>query len=477
MTKESMFEELVYVNVPSRTVLTSVLQDGLLKKSAFSSNAFIYHFDDIRDAIDLILKSLRHDKLENKHFSVSDALIEGISSSMPASSIPLVFNLNQTAFNGNHLKMNEIFDSEEVRFACSQTSEVVLNSLSVSSSSSKNNIQLSSATILITLNFLGEPDDDTFASIVVPFERADVLMDKIKSLLIQFGGPILASSELKRNLETGTIFKFFVEFYRVSDGKRFLEISEQVGGGPIVSDQNVQISFEGVQLCDIDRESLFFTSKEAAGMTTEHVSNIDLKGEGNIYILYNLNITLTNTYKLLEIKFQTFNSYKYSTNTAAAPSNLQSNSSSSGEGNFEIDLWKIENDLEKRTTCMIRNIPNKYTQQMVLDLVNESHRGCFDFLYLRMDFRNRCNVGYAFINFTKPAHILTFATRVNGKRWARFNSDKICHLTFARIQGTCALIDKFRNSKVMFEAPAYRPKLFETQGPQTGQELPFPTCL
>lgn len=111
---------------------------------------------------------------------------------------------------------------------------------------------------------------------------------------------------------------------------------------------------------------------------------------------------------------------------------------------------------------------------MVIDMVNETHRGCYDFLYLRMDFRNRCNVGYAFINFIDPRHILTFARRVCGRRWARFNSDKVCHLTFARIQGLSALIDKFRHSKVMFEHPAYRPKLFYSSGPRSGEEAPFP---
>lgn len=167
-----------------------------------------------------------------------------------------------------------------------------------------------------------------------------------------------------------------------------------------------------------------------------------------------------------------------SSTTSSFNSSLTTSSTSFGEGsllNFEIDLWKIENRTDKRTTCMIRNIPNKYTQQMIFDLVNESHGGCFDFLYLRMDFRNRCNVGYAFINFTHSDHIISFAKRFNGKRWARFNSDKVCHLTFARIQGTEALIEKFRTSKVMFEAPAYRPKLFHTKGPLIGQEAPFPT--
>lgn len=299
MTKESLLDALVYADVPSRTVLTSVLQDGLLKKSIFASNAFIYHFDDIRDAIDLVLKSIRHEGSEDKHFTVSDGLLDGISSGMRATSSPLVFHLNNSIFD-YCLKMNEIFNSDEVRFACSQTSEDLLNSLGAGL---KNMVNLSSASILISLNFLDRADssdDDTFNNIsnAVPFERVDALMEKIKSLLIQFGGPILACSDLKRNLETGTIFKFFIEFYRTSDCKRFLETSEQVGGGPIVSDENVQISFEGVQLCDVDRESLFFESREnyndnsisTSGLqsapSVDHSSgctNDDYKSEGKLF--------------------------------------------------------------------------------------------------------------------------------------------------------------------------------------------------
>lgn len=258
MTQESLIDALVYADIPSRTVLTSVLQDGLLKKSIFASNAFIYHFDDIRDAIDLVLKGLREgpgscgDKHNSSLSLAATTAATGISSAahIKTPPPPLVFHLNHQI---NCLKMNELFDSEEVRFACSRGSEDLLNSRN---ESKKPHVSLPSATVLVSLNFLDHPVKD-FGS--VPFERVDSLMQKIKSLLIEFGGPVLAFSEIKRNSQTGTTFKFFAEFYSVSDCKKFLGTSERIEG-PIVSDQNVQVIFEGVHLYDIDREALFFSS-------------------------------------------------------------------------------------------------------------------------------------------------------------------------------------------------------------------------
>ncbi|KAJ3288010.1 hypothetical protein HDU79_005165 [Rhizoclosmatium sp. JEL0117] len=48
---------------------------------------------------------------------------------------------------------------------------------------------------------------------------------------------------------------------------------------------------------------------------------------------------------------------------------------------------------DTRTSVMLKNVPNRYTQDMLMDFVNETHQGTFDFFYLRMDFVNQCNVG------------------------------------------------------------------------------------
>jgi hypothetical protein len=140
----------------------------------------------------------------------------------------------------------------------------------------------------------------------------------------------------------------------------------------------------------------------------------------------------------------------------------------------ELNLFKIASGADERTTFMIRNIPNKYTQQMLIDMINETHQGAYDFMYLRMDFKNKCNVGYAFINFIDPLSVISFALRVSGKKWAMFNSDKVCEVRYATIQGKEALVQKFKDSCVMLEEESYRPKIFYSSGERKGQEEPFP---
>lgn len=139
---------------------------------------------------------------------------------------------------------------------------------------------------------------------------------------------------------------------------------------------------------------------------------------------------------------------------------------------YTISIENIYNNLDLRTTCMLKNIPNKYTQKMLIELLNESHFATFDFLYLRMDFSNECNVGYAFVNFIDPLVVASFYKKVNGKGWLKYSSSKIAELTYASIQGMHNLVHKFRNSRVMDEHKSFRPKLFYTQGPFKGLEKP-----
>jgi len=123
---------------------------------------------------------------------------------------------------------------------------------------------------------------------------------------------------------------------------------------------------------------------------------------------------------------------------------------------------------------MIQNIPNKYDQDLLLETVNKNFVGTYDFFYLPMDFKNKCNVGYAFVNFLEPKTVIDFYNEFNDNMWPRFNSIKICKLTYARLQGKKHLVEHFKNSSLMFESPKYRPLIFHSMGPNIGQPEPFP---
>lgn len=96
-----------------------------------------------------------------------------------------------------------------------------------------------------------------------------------------------------------------------------------------------------------------------------------------------------------------------------------------------IDVQTIRLGGDCRTTVMLRNIPNRVNCHELKAYLDETSFGCYDFMYLRIDFANRCNVGYAFINFNNPQDIVEFALARQGRRWLMFNSDKKAEISYA----------------------------------------------
>lgn len=141
---------------------------------------------------------------------------------------------------------------------------------------------------------------------------------------------------------------------------------------------------------------------------------------------------------------------------------------------YSLDIVRITSGEDRRTTLMIKNIPNKYTQRMLLQLIEERFRGHFDFFYLPIDFKNKCNVGYAFINMVRPAYIPALVEELHGRRWPRFNSEKVCSISYGRIQGKSALVQHFQNSSLLHEDKRCRPVLFHTDGDLAGEPEGFP---
>lgn len=123
------------------------------------------------------------------------------------------------------------------------------------------------------------------------------------------------------------------------------------------------------------------------------------------------------------------------------------------------------------TTIMLRNIPNRYTRDMLMDRLNVSYANEYDFLYLPIDFSNGCNVGYCFINFRTPAICQRFMQEFHGSQSKHvlpgFSSSKVCEVRAARVQGRDTNMQNLRDEKFiekLVARPECQPIFFDEAG-------------
>jgi hypothetical protein len=105
------------------------------------------------------------------------------------------------------------------------------------------------------------------------------------------------------------------------------------------------------------------------------------------------------------------------------------------------------------STVIMRNIPNNYTREMLLGLLDtEGFAQRYDFVYIPIDFSSQAGLGYAFVNLATPSDALTFWAHFEGFRNWAVPSEKVCTLQWSSpIQGLEAHLERYRNSPVMHE--------------------------
>lgn len=125
------------------------------------------------------------------------------------------------------------------------------------------------------------------------------------------------------------------------------------------------------------------------------------------------------------------------------------------------------------TTIMLRNLPNRYSQQLLLELLDQQGFPCkYDFVYLPMDFRNGVNLGYAFVNLHTHQDALRAIEIFQGFGNWDFDSAKVCEVSWAHPhQGLAEHVERYRNSPVMHPSTPeeYKPMIF-----QNGIRIEFP---
>ena len=132
--------------------------------------------------------------------------------------------------------------------------------------------------------------------------------------------------------------------------------------------------------------------------------------------------------------------------TANKNTNLVNNKGNLKGEKQVLNLDDIVTGKDMRTTVMIRNIPIKYTDDILTEALSEFN-GKYDCLYMPYDYEKNGNKGYAFINFVNPLHILYFYEKFNDKKWKHFESSKICELNCAHFQGINEIQKHAKNYK------------------------------
>jgi len=124
-------------------------------------------------------------------------------------------------------------------------------------------------------------------------------------------------------------------------------------------------------------------------------------------------------------------------------------------------------------TFMVRNIPNKYRPDVLLEELGK-WRQYIDFFYMPTDFKNHGNLGYAFVNFHDVEAAKAFRSELHGRRLREYTeSNKVLAVSDARVQGKHANTERFRNSSVMGQLQEkFKPMVFDKHGNQ--EEFPKP---
>uniref|UniRef100_A0A7S4UFA6 Mei2-like C-terminal RNA recognition motif domain-containing protein n=1 Tax=Alexandrium monilatum TaxID=311494 RepID=A0A7S4UFA6_9DINO len=89
---------------------------------------------------------------------------------------------------------------------------------------------------------------------------------------------------------------------------------------------------------------------------------------------------------------------------------------------------------ETKTTVMMRNIPNDYTREMLLKLLDkEGFQGSYDLIYLPIDYHSKVGFGYAFINLVSHSEAERFRTHFTDFAKWDVVSQKVCEVCWSSV--------------------------------------------
>lgn len=102
---------------------------------------------------------------------------------------------------------------------------------------------------------------------------------------------------------------------------------------------------------------------------------------------------------------------------------------------------------------MIKNIPNKFSREKLLNIINEKFKDCYDIYVLSTDSNGTKNFGYGFINLKSYLYVIPFYQEFHGNKWAYTKSEKVCEISYSKIQGKDRLVNHYPPKHIFINKP------------------------
>ena len=163
-------------------------------------------------------------------------------------------------------------------------------------------------------------------------------------------------------------------------------------------------------------------------------NNNSLKNNNGINLNNNINI-INNNYNYINFQILNYKNYITSFSSCSADKNKTDSPKNL------INLDNVLKGQDKRTTIIMRNIPNQYTISKLLREINKKFYHKYDVVYLPKNLMNNINYGYAFVNFIDYMHLVFFCDLFEGKKWNCINCNKRCQLAYSKYQGKDELLN------------------------------------
>lgn len=81
---------------------------------------------------------------------------------------------------------------------------------------------------------------------------------------------------------------------------------------------------------------------------------------------------------------------------------------------FRINLEEVKTGKDSRLTLMIKNIPNSYTQEHMLEILDTFVKNEYDFFYMPVDFKTNCNLGFGYVSMISTSSVIKVYEKVGG---------------------------------------------------------------